>query len=92
MKIEGAQKYFVHKLHEKDYRDGIINLMIGLEEHSEEFKTPEQLVALVHEYTELMATLRHIDQMCELTAWADFDEEEYEDDEEIDEDGEDIDK
>lgn len=86
MKIEGAQKYFVHKLHEKDYRDGIINLMIGLEKHSEEFKTPEQLVALVHEYTELMATLRHIDQMTELTAWADFD------DEEIDEDGEDIDE
>lgn len=95
MKIEGAQKYFVHKLHENDYRDGIINLMIGLEKHSEEFKTPEQLVALVHEYTELMATLRHIDQMYELTAWADFDDEEYEDDEddeEIDEDGEDIDE
>ena len=95
MKIEGAQKYFVHKLHEKDYRDGIINLMIGLEKHSEEFKTPEQLVALVHEYTELMATLRHIDQVYELTAWADFDEddeEEYEDEEEIDEDGEDIDE
>lgn len=92
MKIEGAQKYFVHKLHEKDYRDGIINLMIGLEKHSEEFKTPEQLVALVHEYTELMATLRHIDQMSELTAWTDFDDEEYEDEEEIDEDGEEIDE
>ena len=39
--------------------------------------------------------LRHIDQVYELTAWADFDEddeEEYEDEEEIDEDGEDIDE
>jgi len=89
MRIEGAQKYFVHKLHEKDYRDGIINLMIGLEKHSEEFKTPEQLVALIHEYTELMATLRHIDQMDELTAWADVDDE---DAEELDEEGEDIDE
>ena len=88
MKIEGAQKYFVHKLHEKDYRDGIINLMIGLEKHSEEFKTPEQLVALVHEYTELMATLRHIDQMNEIQFWVDDEDEE----DEIDEDGEDIDE
>ena len=86
MKIEGAQKYFVHKLHEKDYRDGIINLMIGLEKHSEEFKTPEQLVALVHEYTELMATLRHIDQMNEIQFWVD------DEDDGIDEDGEDIDE
>lgn len=88
MKIEGAQKYFVHKLHEKDYRDGIINLMIGLEKHSEEFKTPEQLVALVHEYTELMATLRHIDQMNEIQFWVDDEDEE----DEIDEDGEDLDE
>ena len=87
MKIEGAQKYFVHKLHEEDYRQGIINLMIGLEKHSEEFKTPEQLVALVHEYTELMATLRHIDQMNEIQFWVDD-----EDEEELDEDGEDIDE
>ena len=88
MKIEGAQKYFVHKLHEKDYRDGIINLMIGLEKHSEEFKTPEQLVALVHEYTELMATLRHIDQMNEIQFWVDDEDEE----DEVDEDGEDLDE
>jgi hypothetical protein len=30
--------------------------------------------------------------MTELTAWADFDDEEYEEDEELDEDGEDIDE
>lgn len=62
--------------------------MIGLEKHSEEFKTPEQLVALVHEYTELMATLRHIDQMNEIQFWVDGEDEE----DEIDEDGEDIDE
>ena len=90
MKLDGAQKYYAHKFHEHEYRESIITLMVKLEQHSEEFKTPEQLVALVHEYTELMATLRHLDQMYELTAWSDFDdsEDELDDDEggEIDDD------
>lgn len=46
---------------EQDYRTSILQLMFILEEHSEEFKTPEQLVALIHEYTELMATVYSID-------------------------------
>lgn len=61
MKIENSQKFLLHKMTEQDYRTGILQLMFILEEHSEEFKTPEQLVALIHEYTELMATVYSID-------------------------------
>lgn len=61
MKIENSQKFLLHKMTEQDYRTSILQLMFILEEHSEEFKTPEQLVALIHEYTELMATVYSID-------------------------------
>lgn len=61
MKIQNGQKYLLHKMNDKDYRTGIIRLMVILEENSEEFKTPEQLIALIHEYSELMATVHAID-------------------------------
>lgn len=61
MKIQNGQKFLFQKMTEQDYRTSILQLMFILEEHSEEFKTPEQLVALVHEYTELMATVYSID-------------------------------
>jgi hypothetical protein len=61
MKIKNSQKFLFQKMTEQDYRTSILQLMFILEEHSEEFKTPEQLVALIHEYTELMATVYSID-------------------------------
>lgn len=61
MKIKNGQKFLFQKMTEQDYRTSILQLMFILEEHSEEFKTPEQLVALIHEYTELMATVYSID-------------------------------
>lgn len=92
MKLDGAQKYYAHKFHEHEYRESIVTLMVKLEAHSEEFKTPEQIIALVHEYTELMATLRHLDQMEEINSFM-YDEYDDDDDEEdIDEDGEEDDE
>lgn len=87
MKLDGAQKYYAHKFHEHEYRESIVTLMVKLEAHSEEFKTPEQIIALVHEYTELMATLRHLDQMDEINS---FMYDEYEDEDDIDDDEEEI--
>lgn len=93
MKLDGAQKYYAHKFHEHEYRESIITLMVKLEQHSEEFKTPEQLVALVHEYTELMATLRHLDQMREYNQYL-YDEGHlgYDEVDIDDEDGDDLDE
>ena len=62
MKIQNSKKFHVVGMTAADYREGIINLMCMLEEHSEEFKTPEQLVMLVHEYSELMTTVYNMDQ------------------------------
>lgn len=61
MKIKNSQKFLLNSMTKQDYRTGMVQLMILLEEHSEEFKTPEQLVALVHEYTELLATVYSLD-------------------------------
>lgn len=61
MKIKNSQKFLLNSMTKQDYRTGMVQLMILLEEHSEEFKTPEQLVALVHEYTELFATVYSLD-------------------------------
>ena len=61
MKIKNSQKFLLNFMTKQDYRTGMVQLMILLEEHSEEFKTPEQLVALVHEYTELLATVYSLD-------------------------------
>lgn len=61
MEIRGSQKYLLNKMSEQDYRTGIVQLMCILEEHSKEFKTPSELVALVHEYSELLTTIKCID-------------------------------
>ena len=61
MKINNSKKFYLCGMTDADYREGIINLMCVLEKHSEEFKSPEQLVALVHEYSELITTLWSLD-------------------------------
>ena len=71
---------------ETDYRTGIIHLMMLLEKHSEEFTTPEQLVALIHEYTELLTTVYSIDTDNDVATMVGIDD--MEDDEEVDEDDE----
>lgn len=80
MKIQGSKKFHVVGMTAADYREGIVNLMCLLEEHSEEFKTPEQLVMLVHEYSELITTVYNLD--LDDTVDADDDEEEDADDDE----------
>lgn len=61
MKILNSQKFLLHSMTKQEYRTGMVHLMIKLENHSEEFKTPEQLIALIHEYTELLATVYSLD-------------------------------
>lgn len=80
MKIQGSKKFHVVGMTAADYREGIVNLMCLLEEHSEEFKTPEQLVMLVHEYSELITTVYNLD--LDDTVDLDDDEEEDTDDDE----------
>lgn len=61
MKILNSQKFLSVGMTPADYRTGMIYLMMMLEKHSEEFKTPEQLVALIHEYSELLTTIYSLD-------------------------------
>lgn len=61
MKILNSQKFLSVGMTPADYRTGMIHLMMMLEKHSEEFKTPEQLVALIHEYSELLTTIYSLD-------------------------------
>ena len=56
--------------------------MMLLEKHSEEFTTPEQLVALIHEYTELLTTVYSIDTDNDATQLIDLDDEDEDDEEE----------
>ena len=79
MKIQGSKKFHVVGMTAADYREGIVNLMCLLEEHSEEFKTPEQLVMLVHEYSELITTVYNLD--LDDTVDLDDEEEDTDDDE-----------
>lgn len=87
MKIKNSQKFLLNSMTKKDYRTGMVQLMIMLEEHSEEFKTPEQLVALVHEYTELLATVYSLDHDDDDLYFDDADDTDF--DEENDKDGDD---
>lgn len=87
MKIKNSQKFLLNSMTKKDYRTGMVQLMIMLEEHSEEFKTPEQLVALVHEYTELLATVYSLDHDDDDLYFDDTDDTDF--DEENDKDGDD---
>ena len=90
MKIKNSQKFLLNSMTKQDYRTGMVQLMILLEEHSEEFKTPEQLVALVHEYTELLATVYSLDHDDDDFFFDDKDDIELDDeDEEDDKDGDD---
>ena len=56
--------------------------MMLLEKHSEEFTTPEQLVALIHEYTELLTTVYSIDTDNDVAQLIDLDDEDEIDEEE----------
>ena len=87
MKIKNSQKFLLNSMTKKDYRTGMVQLMIMLKEHSEEFKTPEQLVALVHEYTELLATVYSLDHDDDDLYFDDTDDTDF--DEENDKDGDD---
>lgn len=82
MKILNSQKFLSVGMTEADYRTGIIHLMMLLEKHSEEFTTPEQLVALIHEYTELLTTVYSIDTDNDATQLIDLDDEDEDDEEE----------
>lgn len=86
MRILNSQKFLSVGMTETDYRTGIIHLMMLLEKHSEEFTTPEQLVALIHEYTELLTTVYSIDTDNDVATMVGIDD--MEDDEEVDEDDE----
>ena len=61
MKILNSAKFKSVGMTASDYRTGMIDLMIILERHSEEFKTPEQLIMLIHEYSELLTTVYNLD-------------------------------
>lgn len=61
MKILNSAKFKTVGMTVADYRTGMIDLMILLEKHSEEFTTPEQLIMLIHEYSELLTTVYNLD-------------------------------
>lgn len=61
MKILNSAKFKTVGMTAADYRTGMIDLMILLEKHSEEFTTPEQLIMLIHEYSELLTTVYNLD-------------------------------
>lgn len=80
MKIKNSEKFRNVSMTPADYRTGLIDLMCILETHSEEFTSPEQLVALVHEYSELLATLYHMDRPVDFSSFYDWDDDEEEED------------
>lgn len=61
MRILNSAKFKTVGMTAADYRTGMIDLMILLEKHSEEFTTPEQLIMLIHEYSELLTTVYNLD-------------------------------
>lgn len=61
MKILNSAKFKTVGMTTADHRTGMIDLMILLEKHSEEFTTPEQLIMLIHEYSELLTTVYNLD-------------------------------
>lgn len=82
MRILNSAKFKTVGMTAADYRTGMIDLMILLEKHSEEFTTPEQLIMLIHEYSELLTTVYNLD----------IDSNTEEDDEEVDSEADDDDE
>lgn len=87
MKIKNSDKFRCASMTPADYRTGIIDLMCILEKHSAEFQTPEQVIALIHEYSELLTTLYHLDRPVDFSFFYDWDDtDDDEDEEDMDDD------